>query len=107
MPGVLDVVLSLVLTDHLLYPLRHTVELGNTDISAYPASPTLLSHLECFLCCVVEHNPSQVSELLNLFGPVVVLVGVLNDDVLVLLRLVAVREDGGYLSLGILRPVSG
>ena len=36
-----------------------------------------------------------------MFGPVV-LVGVLNDDVLVLLLLVAVREDGGYLSLGIL-----
>ena len=37
-----------------------------------------------------------------MFWPVV-LVGVLNDDVLVLLRLVAVREDGGYLSLGILK----
>ena len=36
-----------------------------------------------------------------MFRPVV-LVGVLNDDVLVLLGLVAVREDGGYLSLGIL-----
>merc|ERR1719400_433657 len=91
MPGVvvggrgLDVVLSLVFSNHLLVPFRNTVE------------------LICFLGRVVEHHPSQVSELLDLFRPVV-LIGVLNDDVLVLLGLVAVREHGGYLRLGITAP---
>ena len=101
-----NLILSLIVSDDLLYPGRDTVQLGTESQHLALISYTLISHLESFLVVVIKHNSRQVSErvdfvgievLLRLIYEYVIVDVVIEYDIIVL---VAVRDSCPSLSFG-------
>ena len=100
-----NLILSLIVSDNLLYPGRDTVQLGTESQHLVLISYTLISHLESFLVVVVKHNSRQVSERVDFVG-IEVLLGLIYEYVIVdvvieydIVVLVAVRDSCPSLSL--------